>query len=696
MKLAFNSLLVFIFLLVSVTVSAQGSLRRAQNQYERGEYYEALEYYKDLMDNDFSFEIEDRIKIAHCYYQLNNIDEAFSTFMEIEEHLSGYDLFVYASATHRFGFYEGAIDLYQRARPQNPSLQSQIDELIRSCEWALENDEFLSNVRVNPSSINTYGQSFGIQYYGNGVVYSSASPDDIGRARDKQGRNFLSLYYSDVVNDEIQNTRLFSKNLVFPYHVGAISFTSDNKTMYYTRTVRVRGGGSMNKIFSVKFDGNDWVDEREVPFNSDEFDNAHPAVSPDDKYLYFVSNRPGGFGGTDLWRVERLPNRNYGSPTNLGPRVNTFGDERYPFVSKSNELYFSSDGHSGFGGLDLFKAQYLNGIWGNTINMMRPFNSDKDDFGYVINPNDAHKGFLSTNRQGDGMEDVIFYVQYLEQDNEVVEKEKEPDIVTVTPEPEVLPIARPKPSPEPELIVEPEPTPAPEVIPETVVEETKVDLSIFPDSFRSIVTSSFNGNALEGAEIVLSDAFTGNIIANTTSTSNGRFTLRIPDEYRLEGQEFEISVSKNEFNTRKVVAQIMDLNEIASVGFSLSPIFKEADLNEISGLTIPYIGEEITAQGFKLLDKVAAYLISNPKVVVKLNGHTDARGNRMNNLTTSQKVAEKAEAYLLSKGVPDDNLIPRGYGERYLENRCRRGKLCSDAEHLKNRRIEVVIWRFLE
>ncbi|GAO27703.1 tetratricopeptide repeat protein [Geofilum rubicundum] len=234
MKLALNSFLVFIFLVISVTAEGQGSLRRAQSQYERGEYYEALQYYQSLMENDFPLEVEDRIRVAHCYYELNNIDEAFSAFMELEDHLSGYDLYIYASATHRFGFYEGAIDLYQRARPQNPGLQAQIDELIRSCEWALENDEFLTNVRVNPSSIETYGQSFGIQYYGGGVVYSSASPDDSDRARDRQGRSFLSLYYSDVVDDQIANTRLFSENLVFPYHVGAISFTSDNKTMYYT------------------------------------------------------------------------------------------------------------------------------------------------------------------------------------------------------------------------------------------------------------------------------------------------------------------------------------------------------------------------------------------------------------------------------------------------------------------------------
>lgn len=689
MRLAFNSLLVLIFLFVAQSVVGQGSLRRAINQFERGEYYEALQYYNTLIENDYPLEVEDRIRIAQCYYELNDIDEAFSAYMDLEDHLSGYDLFLYASSAHRFGFYEGAIDLYQRARPQNPSLQSQIDELIRSCEWALENNEFKTNVRVNPSSINTYGQSFGISYYGDGVVYSSASPENTGKRHDRSGRDFLSLYYSDIEDDQIVNTRLFSENLVFPYHVGAISFTSDNKTMYYTRSVRVRGGSSIIKLFSVVYDGSDWVDERELPFNSDDFDNAHPAVSPDDKYLYFVSNRPGGYGGTDLWRVERRANRSYSAPSNLGPRVNTFGDERYPFVSKDNILYFASDGHMGFGGLDLFQAEYQNGIWGNTQNMMRPFNSEKDDFGYVINPTDANKGFISTNRQVSG-EDVIFYVQFTEETPQVVEPE--PNIVPVQ---ELVRPVETLPAERPAVVREPEPEPVAEPEPEPVVEEPKVDLSLFPSSFSSLVSSSFNNEAIGGARVVLSDAFTGSVVGEASTGSNGRFNITIPDTYRREGQEFEVSVEKADFNTRKTVVGILDLQEVAAGGFALRPVFKQADLNEISGLSIPYRNDQITQEGLALLDKIAAYLLANPNIVIKLNGHTDARGNRLTNLQTSQEVAEKAKTYLLTKGVPDANVIPRGYGERYPENSCRRGKVCSEQEHLANRRLEVVVWRSL-
>ncbi|HHT99978.1 MAG TPA: OmpA family protein, partial [Bacteroidales bacterium] len=381
------------------------------------------------------------------------------------------------------------------------------------------------------------------------------------------------------------------------------------------------------------------------------------------------------------WRVERKPNRTYGSPSNLGPRVNTFGDERYPFISKDNVLYFASDGHPGFGGLDLFKATFEGGIWSNVQNMLRPFNSEKDDFGYVINPKDPQKGFISTNRLGAEGEDYIFYVQYLDEEPQVVVPEPEP-------EPEVVEVEVVEPVQKPDPVIEVVET-------KPVVEEPKIDLSIFPSSLAGQVLSTFNGTALGDVNIVLADAFTGTVVGRATSSGNGRFSITIPDSYRREGQEFEISMSKPDYNTRKFTANIMDLNEIAATGFSLTPIFKEADLNELSGIVIPYVGDDITPDGYNILDRVAAYLLANPNVVIKLNGHTDARGDRLNNLNISQRIAEKAEEYLLKKSVPDENIIPRGYGERYILNKCRRGKLCSDEEHLENRRVEVVVWRFL-
>jgi outer membrane protein OmpA-like peptidoglycan-associated protein len=411
------------------------------------------------------------------------------------------------------------------------------------------------------------------------------------------------------------------------------------------------------------------VDDIDLNINSNDYDNAHPAVTPDGKSLIFVSNRPGGYGGKDLWVADIKPNRSLTNVRNLGPKINSFGDELFPFVSTDNVLYFSSDGHVGFGGLDLYRSTNENGVWSAAENMMQPFNSYKDDFGYVINPKDKNRGFLSTNRTGEGS-DGIFYVQYRQEEPEPEPKSAAP-VIGLMPE-----------------VVE---DTIPEVVP---VEEVKVDLSIFPASFSSVVTSSFNGSAIQGATITLTDPISGKQIGGVTSGTNGHFEVPVPDAYRKEGQDIQIVVSKDEFKTYTLDANIMELKEVGKAGILLAPIFKEPDLNEISGLVIPYKGNTITAEGYSKLDQVAAYLLNNPQVVIKLNGHTDARGNMITNLNTSQSIAEAAGKYLESKGVPEDNYIPRGYGERYILNKCRRGKLCDEAAHLQNRRIEVVVWRF--
>ena len=128
----------------------------------------------------------------------------------------------------------------------------------------------------------------------------------------------------------------------------------------------------------------------------------------------------------------------------------------------------------------------------------------------------------------------------------------------------------------------------------------------------------------------------------------------------------------------------------------MTPIFNDQVLDDISGMSFSYDGDDLSADATRMLDKLAAYLLSNSSIVVKLNGHTEARGNRIGNLAKSQGMAEKAKAYLVSKGVDGSRLIPRGYGERYLLNKCRRGIYCDPADHAKNRRVEVAVWNILK
>ncbi|MCW3787035.1 OmpA family protein [Plebeiibacterium sediminum] len=661
----------FIFL---GTISVQGQsklVNKGDSYYKKAEYYQALQSYLEAQNEGEKLSGEVKVKMGKCYYELNNIERALTTLLEVEDQLSTKDDYmVYAQVYQRSGLYakedRGAIFWYEKALKAGAN-PVQVNELIESCNWAAAHEE-IEPYRVNPSPIFTSGQSFGIQYYKNGVVYSSASEEG-SKNVDRQGKSFLNLYYSDLKGNEIQKGSLFSKSLVSPYHIGAISFTSDFNTMYFTKVVRVKGGESRLKLFKVNYEGNDWGKEIELPFINDKYDYGHPAVSPDDKFLYFVSNMEGGQGGKDIYRVERLRGGMYGTVKNLGPEINTYGDEVFPFVSKDNVLYFSSDGHYGFGGLDIFRADYEDGAWKNVRNMLKPFNDVADDFAYVVNPKDPEQGFLSSSRTETG-DDVIFTVEFVgEKDEPEVEPElpKEGDVIALEDLPE-------------------EQGP--------VQEDAKIDLSAYPAVFSAKVKSTFNNLAAKGVKVDIIDDATGKIIASGISDDKGVFNIDIPDEYRKDGQELELVFSKEgEFNSKRMILNIMELADLNENGLSLTPIFNDEVLDDISGMVLYYVGTELTEESKKTLDRLATYLQNNPQIVVKLNSHTDARGSKLDNLFTSQRMGEKVEEMLMKKGVDSEATIPRGYGERYIVNKCKRGVLCSDEEQLKNRRIEVVVWR---
>ncbi len=661
----FNSylfLIIFFLGFGSLLFAQKSEIKKGEKDFKQEEYFRALENFNIAKDKGAQFSVDIQKKVAYCYYYLNDIDNAFNAFTALEDKLKPQDYFIYASTIHKFGFYQGAIDWYEKAKKEGGANPIQVNELIKSCKWAEENSQ-LSNYRVTPSTLLTFGQSFGIQYYKDGVVYSSASEVN-SKKLDKTGKEFLNLFYSELKDGSIVEgaSRPFSKNLMFDYHVGAISFTSDYKTMYYTKSVRVKGGRSIIKIFSVNYLGNDWVNETELSINSDDYDVAHPAVSPDDKYLYFVSNMRGSMGGTDIYKVERKANGGFGTPVNLGREINTYGDERFPFISKNNKLYFASDGHIGFGGLDIFVAtKDESGNWGNVTNLMKPINSNSDDFGYVIDPKNSTRGFLSSNNFGDHTKDVIFIV--------------EPRTKGKSSDEDSAPIAGL----------------------ENIVSSAAVDLSQFPAALTPLFTSTFNGTVSEGVHVVISDANTGDVVGEGDTDASGKLNIIIPESYKNDQQEFEIKMSKEgEYISKRMIVNIMELKDINSNGLMMTPVFNDLALDEISAMVIPYVGNRITDEGLQILDKLAALLNNNPNVVIKLNGHTDSRGNRYNNLNLSQKISEEAEQILISKGVQDENIIPRGYGERYLINKCKRGVYCSVEEHLKNRRIEVVVWKIKE
>ena len=212
----------------------------------------ALEYYNKAIEKEAELTNEDKINIARCHYHLNDITTAFSSYVELESELKGEDVFYYASCWHQEGGFEIAISWYEKAKEEGAN-PLQVKELIKACNWALENQVMDPTVLVNPAGLLIGGQSFGIQYFKDAVVYSSES-EGSSKNVDKQGSKFLNLFTSSMLDGEIQDDKKpFSKNLQFDYHVGATSFTSDYKTMYFTKSVRIRGGDSVITSYSIHY-----------------------------------------------------------------------------------------------------------------------------------------------------------------------------------------------------------------------------------------------------------------------------------------------------------------------------------------------------------------------------------------------------------------------------------------------------------
>lgn len=683
-----NSQILFFLLMLLCVSSAYGQrseLKKAKDFLANEEYYRALEYYNAAGDKGAEFDTATKLEMARCYFYLKDIQEALGRYEPLEADLTGEDMRNYASCWHQEGGFEIAITWYEKAK-QNGVNPVDMNDLINACEWAMQNGDFNREVVVNPAGLLVGGQSFGIQFFEDGVVYS-AEKEGRSKEIDRSGKGFQNLVYSKMIDNEIQEGhKSFSKNLESDYHVGATAFTSDFKRIFYTKVVRIKGGDSRLKIFTSKYNGSEWVDEKELSINSDDYNVAYPAVSPDNTYLYYISTERGGYGGKDVYRGEIKGSGDVTDGENLGKEINTFGNEEWPYIDSEGNLYFASDGHLGFGGLDIFKAEKIDDGFGNVTNLRQPINSGKDDFGYVVNPNDPLRGFLSSNRIGSGSTDAVFTIAPVGDDSN-----KDEDAVPIVGLDEV-PVFDSSTE-----TVEPESTP--EVVIPVVVEtpEPEVDLSMFPTSLSTKLTSTFNGGVIPGVSIVITDANTGEEVARGVTGDDGKVNIVIPDGYKSDSQEFEIEISKgDEFNPKRMIVNIMEIEDINNNGLMLTPIFNDDVLDKIGKMVIPYEGNQITKEGLAIIDELATYLTMNPNIVVKLNGHTESRGNRYNNLNVSQTIAEKAEQLLISKGINDEQMIPRGYGERYLKNKCKRGVYCSDSEHLVNRRIEIVVWKILE
>ncbi|WMX14451.1 OmpA family protein [Aureispira sp. CCB-E] len=424
-----NYILTFSFILAfCLSVNAQrAKLNRAERLMGQHNYTAAIDIYLGILDkgnNDDAI-----IGIAECYRRVGNPDETEYWYGLVSRmpNAPQKSWLYYAQALQRNGKYNEAKTWAEKYVNQIEPNNTQAMWLIKSCEENVVQDLRASGklYKVSPvDEVNTENDEFSPAYFKNDLVFVSARDRKayvkrFNRWSEEENKPFTEIYTvkRNQIGEPEEYTynygkvEKFSKGLSSKFHDGPLTFNAEFNEIYYTRSNMGKSddGVIRLKVYQSKGSPSKYTEPRSLPFNSDEYSVLHPSLSDDGEMLFFSSDMPGGFGGYDLY-VSYLEDGRWSPPVNLGPTVNTEGNEVFPFHHESGTLYFASNGLVGLGGLDIYKTKENYGAWTDPINLGYPINTVDDDFGFIINDEQTH-GYFSSNRKGKGGDDIYTFTK---------------------------------------------------------------------------------------------------------------------------------------------------------------------------------------------------------------------------------------------------------------------------------------------
>lgn len=409
-----NKYLFFFFFICPVLVlSAQsGKQKKADRLYEDFAYVKAVDVYRTLLEEDYNT-AHNQQKIADAYFLLRDPENAVIYYEKVvqQPNVSPEYFFKYAQTLRGVRKYEESREWLNKYLEEGKNAD-RIASLRSEDEINVYSG--LESFRVAPADLNSVYSDFGA-YKNNGNLYFT-SARAVGSGRDKiydwNGEPFLDVY---VLKDDSGIPAPIKGDVNTKRHEGPVTLSADGQTMYFTRNnyfdnkngkKDVEGVNHL-KIYKATLEAGEWKNIEETPFSNNAYSVGHPSLSADGNTLYFASEQPGGQGGSDLYKVN-INGNSYGTPENLGSEINTPGNELFPFISEDNLLYFSSDGHKGYGLLDVFVMNLEEA--GNVENLGEPNNSSLDDFAFSILP-DKSEAFVSSNRNGGKGSDDIYKIQ---------------------------------------------------------------------------------------------------------------------------------------------------------------------------------------------------------------------------------------------------------------------------------------------
>lgn len=659
-------LLAFISAFAGNDKKYERTMARANAFYEHFAYQKAINLYSNALD--IKNNQEPKLQIANCHRLMNNPGDAMIWYEKAlaDGPLSDADMLNYAQILSTLERYDSAHAILEKYQHQENWIEIRAE--------GFENVEkfYLNGLAydINEFGFNSEEADFSPTFKNDSIIVFVT------------GRPFRGMFKPEYKADETLFLNLFEigengpeqlqRGINTRFHEGPTIFYANSQKMLFTRNNYNNSSAAVSefginhlKLYeaSIKPNGR-WEKPIDFPYNSDEYSVGHPALTPDEQTLYFASDMPGGYGGVDIYKCQRT-NSGWSQPENLGPIVNTPRDEMFPYVSVNDFLYFASDGHEGIGGLDIFRLDMLNPS-GKPHNMGFALNTNKDDFGIVLDNILGNEGYFSSNREGGTGGDDIYAVYIY--DHVVTVNLKDADTR--------------------ELIV-------------GSVKVMDVNLS---EEIRNV----------SGINSIQFPSLTGD-----TFMAHGNVEGYIPDSLRIEHREdtkevrpltYDIFLDKIEGGN--AIIYIVDINsstqqlffnkgnELQVSQVSLQDLktnfekdhIKIDSIVNLKNVLYDFDKYNIREDASKALDEWVVFLNQYPDEKISLSSHTDVRGTNKYNERLAKRRVKAAVKYLIKAGISKDRFVEKSYGEEKLWETCEEED-CDENQHQNNRRTEILIER---
>lgn len=634
-------------LILSVTFSfaQKTNLKKADALFRNFSYLDASKAYEECLQNIKDPSAQTLKNAADSYYFISDSRNALKWYKKLYEvqgnNLTDIYYLRYIQSMKAVMDYEDA-DRVTREYLDKKGDKKEINRYVVQKKYMDSVAKAKSLYTVKNLDINTSKSDFGATFFKDNVVFTSAR--DTTKFGDKlytwNNQPFLNLYLAErnPADGSLFNETVFLPNVMTKYHEATASFDTQGKTIYYSTNIvkknkLVVDDAKVNNFQIIKGSivDNKLENPQKVFFDSDDYSVGHPSLSEDGQWLFFASDMPGGFGETDLYVVKIAADGTMSSPQNLGPNINTIGNEVFPFY-QNGTLYFSSDGHYGWGDLDIYESKFLSeGNFTTPKNLGAPVNSNKDDFSFIIDRTNGY-GYFSSNRAGGkGDDDIYSFVK-----------------------------GKP----------------------------------VCNQSISGMALDHKSKKPLTDVTIMAYNSFS-EVIGETKTNFDGKYAIEVPCNKVIKmiaAKPNYSSDDKTVETTKENGGEIRDVNFELSNYDDLVVKKQGVEKVDVNPIYFDYNKSDITPKAVEELSKVVFIMRKFPNIKIKIESHTDSRGKDSYNLKLSDNRAKSTRDYLLSQDIDPSRIESAiGYGESRLINKCKNGVKCSEEEHLLNRRSDFII-----